>query len=63
MEASNLSEKELKVTVIRIFKSIKNNIETIINNRSKMKNVISEIQNRLERIISRLNKAESWSVN
>ena len=53
MEASNLSDLELRVVITRILKSMKKHIETIKKDQSEIKNAISEINNTLEGIISR----------
>ena len=54
MEASNLSDMEFKVMVIRMLKglsenynSMKKNIETMKKNQSQRKNAISDIKNKL----------------
>ena len=58
MEASNVSDKEFRVMIIRILNSMKKCIETIKKNHSEIKNEISEINNTLEGINSRLDEAE-----
>ena len=58
MEASNLSDREFKVMIIRIFNSMRKDIETIKRDQSEIKNAISEINNTLEGINSRLDEAE-----
>ena len=67
MEASNLSDIEFKVEVIRMLKelsenynSMKKDIETMKKNQSEMKNTTSYIKNSLEAIKSRLDEAEDW---
>ena len=58
MEASNLSDREFRVTIIRILNSIKN-IETLKKkNQSEIKDKISEINYTLKGINSRLDEAE-----
>ena len=57
MEASNLSDKEFMVMIIRIVSSMKKDIETFKKDLSEMKNAVSEINNTLERI-HWLDKAE-----
>ena len=59
MEANNLSDREFRVMVIRILNSIKKYIciESINKNQSEIKNAISEINNTLEGINSRLDEA------
>ena len=59
MEASNLSDREFRVIIIRILNSIKRNIETILKDQSEIKNAICEINNTLEGINSRLDEAEN----
>ena len=61
-EASNLSDTEFRVMIIRILKSMKKDIETIKQDQSEIKNAISEINNRLEGINSRLGEAEIKSM-
>ena len=65
LEASKLSDIELKIMVIRTFKELNENyismkkvIETMNKNQLEMKNAISEIKNTLEGIKMRLNEAE-----
>ena len=58
METSNLSDKELRVMIIRILNSMKKDIKTIKKDKSGIKNAISEINNTLEGINSRLDEAE-----
>ena len=57
-EASNLSNIEFKVIVIRILNSMKKDTETIKKDQSETKNTISEMKNTLEGIKSRLDEAE-----
>ena len=57
-KASNLSNREFRVMIIRIFDNMKKDIETIKKNQLKIKNGISETNNTLERINGRLNEAE-----
>ena len=58
MEASNLSDREFRVMVIRILKSMKKDIETIKKNELEIKKAVFEINNPLEGINSRLDEAE-----
>ena len=58
MEASNLSNREFRVMIIRILKIMKKDSETIKKDQSEIKNAISEINNTLEGINSRLDEAE-----
>ena len=48
MEASNLSDIEFRVMIIRILNSTKKDTETIKKDQSEIKNAISEINNTLE---------------
>ena len=57
MEASNLPAREFRVMIIRILNSMKNNIETIKKDQSKINNAISEINNTLKEINSRFDSA------
>ena len=64
-EASNVSDIEFKVMVIRMLKelsenyiSMKKNIETMNKNHLEMNNAISEKKNTLKGIKSRLDEAE-----
>ena len=54
MEESNLSHREFRVMIIRILNSMKKDIEIIVKDQSEIKNAISEINNTLEGINSRL---------
>ena len=54
MEASNLSDREFRVIIIRILSNMKKDMETIKKDQSEIKNVVSEINNTLEGINSRL---------
>ena len=54
MEASNLSDRELKVIIIRILNSMKKDIETIKKDQSEIKNTTYGISNTMEGINSRL---------
>ena len=58
MEASNLSDREFRVMIIRILNTMKKDIETIKKDQSKIKNTISEINNTLEGKKSKLDEAE-----
>ena len=58
MEARNLSEREFRVIIIRVFNNMKKDIETIKKDQSEVKSVISEINNTLEGINSKLYEAE-----
>ena len=59
MEASDLSDTEVKALVIRMLYSIKKqtNIETMKKDQPEMKNIISEM-NTLDKKNSRLDEAE-----
>ena len=48
MEASNLLDRDFRVMIIRIFNSMKKDIETIKKDQSEIKHAISEINNTLE---------------
>ena len=50
MEESNLSDTEFRVMTIRIFNSMKKDIEIIKKDQSEIKNAISVINNTLEGI-------------
>ena len=63
IEASNFSDTEFKVMVIRMLKelsgnyiSMKKDIETMNKNQEEMKNTISEMKNTLKAIKRRLHK-------
>ena len=58
MEASNLSDREFRVMIIRIFNSMKKDRDTIKNDQSEIKTAIPEINNTLEGISCRLDEAE-----
>ena len=58
MEASNLSDREFRVIIIRILNNVKKDTETVKKDQSEIKNAISEINNRLEGINSRLGETE-----
>ena len=58
MEASNLSDREFGVMIIRTLNSMKKDIETIKKDQSEIKNAVSEINNTLEGINSRSDEAE-----
>ena len=58
MEASNSSDREFRVMIIRILNSMKKDIETMKKDHLEIKNAISEINNPLEGIKSRLDEAE-----
>ena len=66
IKASNLSNIEFKVMVIRMFKELSKNyinmkkdIETSYNNLLEMKNAVSEMKNTLRGIKSRLDETGS----
>ena len=59
MEASNLSNREFRVMIIRILNSMKKDLETIKREQMELKNAISEINNTLEGIKHRLDEAEN----
>ena len=48
IETSNLLDIEFKVMIIRMFNSMKKDIEIIKEDQSEIKNAISEINNTLE---------------
>ena len=58
MEANNLSDRELRVMIIRIFNNMKKDIETTKKDQSEIRDAVSEINNALEGINSRLDEAE-----
>ena len=58
MEASNLSNREFRVMIIKILNSMKKDINIIKKVQSEIKNAISEINNTLEGIKSRLYEPE-----
>ena len=58
MKASNLSYIEFKVMVIKMFNSMKKDIEMIKEGCLEMKYMISEMKNTLEGINHRLDEAE-----
>ena len=57
MEASNLSDREFGVMIIRTLNSMKKDIETIKKDQSEIKNAVSKINNTLKGINSRLDEA------
>ena len=58
MEASNLSDVEFRIMIIRMLSNMKKDVETIKKNQSEIKNAISKINNTLEGMNSGLGKAE-----
>ena len=62
MEASNLSDIEFRVMIIRILNSTKKDTETIKKDQSEIKNGLSKINNTLEGINSRLEEQRIKSV-
>ena len=58
LEASNLSDTEFRVRIIRILNSMKKDIETIKKDQSEIKTAMSEINNIMKGINSRLDEAE-----
>ena len=58
MEASNLSDREFRVMIIMTRNSMKKDIEIMKKDQSEIKNAISESNNTLEGINSRLYEAE-----
>ena len=60
MEASNLSHIEFRVRITRILNNMKKDIKNIFLKKTsqKIKNAISEINNTLQRINSRLGEVE-----
>ena len=57
MEASNLSDREFRVMIIRVLNSVKKDIVTIRKDQSETKNAVSGI-NTLEGINSKLDDTE-----
>ena len=53
MEASNLSNKEFRIMIIRVLNNRKKEIEIIKKDQSEIKNAIFEINNTLEGTNSR----------
>ena len=62
MEASNLSDREFGVMIIRTLNSMKKDIETIKKDQSEIKNAIPKINNKLVELKSRLGEAEIKSM-
>ena len=60
MEASNLSDVEFRLMIIRMLSNMKKDVETIKKNQSEIKNAVSKINNLLEGINSRLHEAEDY---
>ena len=58
MEASNLSNREFGVMIIKILNGMKIDIETIEKDQLEIKNAIPEINNTLEGMNHRLDEAE-----
>ena len=58
MEASNLSDREFRVMIIRILNGVKKDTETIRKDQSEIKNAISEKNNPPKGINSRSDGAE-----
>ena len=58
MEVSNLLDREFRVMIMRILNSIKN-IEIIKKDQSEIKNAISDKNNTVEGINSRLHEADN----
>ena len=58
MEASNLSDKEFSVIILRILNSIQKDIEIIKKNQSEKKNAITEMNNTLGGINNMLDEGE-----
>ena len=56
MEASNLSDREFRVMIIRILNGVKKDTETIRKDQSEIKNAISEINNTLEGVNNMLDE-------
>ena len=50
MEASNLSDVEFRLMIIRMLSNMKKDVETIKKNQSEIKNAVSKINNLLEGI-------------
>ena len=62
MEASNISDIEFRVMIIRILNNTKKDTETIKKDQSEIKNGLSKINNTLEGINSRLDEQRIKSV-
>ena len=62
MEASNLSDTQFNVMVIRMLNSMKKDIGSMKNNQAEMKNNIFEMKNTLERINTRINEAKDPNI-
>ena len=62
MEVSNSSDGQFRVMIIRVLKNMQKDIETIKKDQSERKNAMSEINNILEGINSRLGKQRIKSV-
>ena len=63
METSNLADIKFKVMIIRILNCMKKDIETIKRDQSEKKNAISEVNNTLGGISSKLDEAEDQISN
>ena len=59
MEKSNLSDAELETVVIRMFKELREDLSSIKNIQSEMKESLIEIKNNLQGNNSRMDEAES----
>ena len=59
MEISNLSDAKFKTLVIRMFKELSENLSSIKNIKSEMKNSLIEIKNNLQGINIRVDEAEN----
>ena len=58
MEARNFSDIEFREMIMKVFNSMKKDLETIKKDQSEIKNTIFEINNTLEGINSRLDETE-----
>ena len=58
MEASNLSDRDFRIMIIRILNSLKKRHRTIKKDELEIKNVVSGINNTGEGINGRLHEAE-----
>ena len=58
LEASNLSEQEFRVMIIRWLKRMEDKFDNMSKNQEEMKNDIATVKNSIESIKSRLEEAE-----
>ena len=59
IEISNLSDAEFKLLVIRMLKELSEDLSSIKNIQSEMKDTLIEIKNNLQRNNSRMNEAKN----